>query len=167
MDCARPEPALKRGGAVSDSTLPRSPRAPSPATRPLRYGALATLCVLALLGAPAALAGGGYTTKHAHGSIAVPAGQTRTLDVPFPDALEYAGATYSGKAAVLAPARGAKGSAPKLGKVRILEAGSVLGGSEYQAGAHNGNAAGTAAVTLSVSTTTREPRIEHAAPAGG
>jgi hypothetical protein len=167
MDCARPESALKRSGAVSDATLPRPPRAASAATRPLRQGALATLCALALLGAPTALAGGGYTTKHAHGSIAVPPGRTRTLNVPYPDALEYAGATYSGRAAVLAPARGAKGSAPKLGKVKILEAGSVLGGSEYQARAHNGNAPGTAAVTLSVTATTREPRVEHAAAAGG
>jgi hypothetical protein len=123
--------------------------------------------VLALLAAPSALAGGGYTTKHTHGSIAVPAGQTRTLTVPYPDALEYGGAIYSGKAVVLAPPPGTKHSAPKLGKVRILEAGSVLGGSEYQARAHNGNAAGTAAVTLSVTATTREPRIEHAAAAGG
>jgi len=109
-----------------------------------------------LLAATAALAGSSVV-KHGSASVAIGPGQTRTLTVPYPDALRYGNARYSGRAVVLAPARGRPGRPPLLSKVRLLEARSVLGGSEYQARAHNGNAAGTAAVTLSVRVTTLEP----------
>ena len=123
--------------------------------------AVAAAAAAAALGAPAALAAS-YLAKHDSGSIAIPAGQTRTLTVPYPDALKYAGALYSARVVVLAPAPGAKGAKPTLGKVRILVAHSVLGGSEYQARARNDNRAETAAVRLRVITTTMEPQPDRA-----
>jgi hypothetical protein len=122
--------------------------------------AVAAAGAAAALAAPAALAGS-YLAKHDSASIAIPAGQTRTLTVPYPEALEYAGALYSARVVVLAPAPGAKGAKPALAKVRILAAHSVLGGSEYQARARNGNRAATAAVRLRVTTTTMEPQPDR------
>jgi hypothetical protein len=111
---------------------------------------------VALLAAAAAVAANSVEKKHSE-SITIAAGQTRTLTVPYPDALKYGNARYAGRAVVLAPKGGAKGLRPKLTKVKILEAQSVLGGSEYQARAHNGNGAGTAAVRFSVTAVTIEP----------
>jgi hypothetical protein len=122
----------------------------------VRYAAIGAIAAVAAIAAGAALAAGSIVKRYA-GSTTIPAGQTRTLTVPYPDALKYANARYSGRVTVIAPKGGVKGRPPKLAKVRILEAESVLGGSEYQARAHNGNAAGTAAIRLTVTATTVEP----------
>ena len=103
-----------------------------------------------------AIAGTSIVKRHS-AAIVIAAGQTRTLTVPYPDALKYGNARYSGHAVVLAPRLGAQGRPPTLAKVKILEAQPVLGGSEFQARARNGNAAGTAAVRVSVTATTIEP----------
>jgi hypothetical protein len=124
-----------------------------------RYLALTAAAAGALALTSASALAGGDVTKHESGSITIAAGATRTLTVPYPDALKYAGARYTGSAVVLGPPKGAKGSRPSLELVKIREAQSVLGGSEYQARAHNANPAGTAAVRLRVSTTTIEPRV--------
>jgi hypothetical protein len=121
-----------------------------------RYAAGAALTTLALLTAASALAASSIT-KHYTVTVAVPAGRSRTLAVPYPDALQYGNARYRGHAVLLAPAAGASGRRPDLAKVRIVDRGSVLGGSEYEARAINDNAAGTAAVRLSVTATTVEP----------
>lgn len=118
--------------------------------------AVLTAGPLALLVCASAFAAGA-TTKHGTATKAIAAGKTLTLAVPYPDALKYGNATYSGRAIVLASAPGATGSAPSLAKVRILSKGSILGGSEYQVRAHNANAAGTAPVRLKVIATTVEP----------
>jgi hypothetical protein len=94
-------------------------------------------------------------TKHHYGATTIAAGQTRTVTVIYPDALEYGNASYSGSVRVVALASG--GRAPDLVKVRILTRGSALGGSEYQVRAHNTNARGTAPVRLEVTATTVEP----------
>ena len=122
----------------------------------MRYAGVAAIATVAALAAGAALAANSVVKRHSE-STTIPAGQTRTLTVPYPDALEYGNAHYSGSVMVLAPKAGADGSPPKLARVRILEAQSVLGGSDYQARAHNGNATGTAAVRFNVTATTREP----------
>jgi hypothetical protein len=96
-------------------------------------------------------------TKHFSGIVSVPAGQTRTVSLPYPDALEYGNARYSGRAVVLAPKPGAKGRSPSLKKVKILYAGSAFGGSSFEVRAHNSNSTGTAAVRLEVIATTLEP----------
>lgn len=117
--------------------------------------ALAIALAAALLAAALAAAATSIT-KHMTGSIDIPAGATRALSVPFPDALRYGNARYSG-AHKLAPKRLAAGSRPDLAKVAILEAQAVEGGSLYRVRARNGNPRGSAAVRLTVIATTVEP----------
>jgi hypothetical protein len=124
-----------------------------------RLAVAATVVALAATAVVALAAS--QVVKHASKVVAVPAGATRTVTVPYPDALEYANARYRGHVSVLAPADSAPGRAPDLVKVTIVRAGSVLGGSEYQARVHNGNSAGTAAVRISVVATTVEPLPHH------
>jgi hypothetical protein len=109
---------------------------------------------IALLAGASAYAAGSVT-KHFYGSKKIAAGETRTVTVSYPDALEYGNATYSGNVRVVAVV--GAGHAPDLAKVRILSRGSVLGGSEYQVRARNTNALGTAPVRLEVTVTTVEP----------
>lgn len=94
--------------------------------------------------------------KQSSTTIVLAAGKTRTVVVPYPDALEYANATYGGRTIVLGPAAGATGSEPSRSLVSVVSAGSVLGGSEYRVRVHNGNKAGTAAERVKVVATTVE-----------
>jgi hypothetical protein len=114
-----------------------------------------------LLAAAMALAAGSVT-KSKTGSVTIRAGQTRTLTVPYPDALKYGNARYSGswRLALLAPGA-SSGHAPNIAKVTILSTGPVEGGSAYAVRAHNANAAGSAPVRLEVSATTVEPLPHH------
>ncbi len=114
--------------------------------------------VIALLAAlPAtAIAAATAITKHTTASVDIPAGATRALSVPYPDALKYGNARYHASE-TLARKPGARGSRPDLAKVRILEAQSVEGGSLYRVRAHNANAAATAPVLLTLTATTVEP----------
>jgi hypothetical protein len=116
------------------------------------------ITLLALLGAAPALAAGSLT-KRTTAAVAIPAGATRSLSVPYPDALEYANASYLGRHR-LARQPGAGGTAPSLAKVTILEAQSVEGGSLYMVRAHNANALGSAPVRLTITAITVE-RLPH------
>jgi hypothetical protein len=120
----------------------------------MRYRIFLTVPAIALLASASAF-GAGSVTKHNYGSEKIAAGQTRTVTVGYPDALEYGNAIYSGNVRVVALAGG--GRAPDLAKVRILSRGSVLGGSEYEVRARNTNARGTAPVRLDATATTVEP----------
>ena len=120
-------------------------------TRRLLAIALAAALIAAALAAAA-----GAVTKHTSGSIDIPAGATRALSVPFPDALRYGNARYSGSHR-LEPKPLAPGSRPDLAKVTILAAQPVEGGSLYRVRARNGNRRGSAPVRLSVTATTVEP----------
>jgi hypothetical protein len=120
--------------------------------------ALAITLTLALLAT--AVAAAASVTKNKIASVTLAAGATRTLSVPFPDALEYAGARYLGRHE-LAAEPGAPGSRPQLAKVAILESRAVEGGSLYLVRAHNGNAAGSAPVRLTVIATTIEQPRRH------
>ena len=119
-----------------------------------------TITLLAALVATAVAAAATSITKNMIATVNIPAGATRTLSVPYPDALEYGNARYSGRYA-LAPKPLASGSRPDLAKVRILEAQSVEGGSLYRVRAHNGNRRGSAAVRLTIVATTVEPLPHH------
>jgi hypothetical protein len=121
----------------------------------LRWAGAAAIGAGALLAASAAIAASSLT-KHHTGFINVPAGQTRTLSIPYPDALEYGNATYSGREVVRAVRFGPRLRAPDLRKVTILYAASVEGGSSFEVRAHNANGAGTAAVRVEVIATTVE-----------
>jgi hypothetical protein len=121
-----------------------------------QYAGAAAIGAVALVVVGAAMAATS-ATKHFTGFFTIPARQTRTFYVPYPDALEYGNARYSGRAVVLAPKSGAKGRTPNLKNVKILYARSALGGSEYEVRAHNANGADTAAVRVEVIATTVEP----------
>jgi hypothetical protein len=112
--------------------------------------------VVALTTSATALAAGSVS-KHKVGRVRIAAGQTRSVAVPYPDALEYGNARYSGSSRIelLAPGRGEH--AAVRAKVTILSAEPVLGGSEYRVRAHNGNVPATAPVVLAVAATTVEP----------
>jgi hypothetical protein len=116
----------------------------------------AAVAALVLLPAGAAIAAGAVT-KRGWQTVAIAPGRTRTVNVAYPDALKYANATYSGAVKVLGPAPGSSGGAPSRSLVRIVSAGSALGGSEYRAVIHNANAAGTAPERVEVAAITREP----------
>lgn len=114
------------------------------------------MIVVALSASATALAAGSVS-KHQVDRVHIAAGQTRSVAVPYPDALEYGNARYAGSSRIelLAPSRGEHAAVGA--KVTILSAEPVLGGSEYRVRAHNGNAPGTAPVVLVVATTTVEP----------
>ena len=114
------------------------------------------LALAALAASPTALAAGSVS-KHQVGRVNISAGQTRSLAVPYPDALEYRNARYSGSSRIELLAPGRRQPAAVRAKVTILSAEPVLGGSEYRVRAHNGNAPGTAPVVLVVAATTVEP----------
>ena len=118
--------------------------------------ALAITLLAAALLAAAVAAASTSVTKNMIGSVDIPAGATRALSVPFPDALRYANARYSGSHR-LARKPLAPGSRPEPAKVAILESQPVEGGSLYIVRARNGNPRGSAAVRLTVIATTVEP----------
>ena len=96
----------------------------------------------------------GSLVKHAARTVSIRAGAVRTVRVPFPDALKYGNALYSG-AVTLGWSGG--GPSPDLAEVRILEAQGVEGGSLYEVRVRNGNASGSLAVRVTVTATTVEP----------
>jgi hypothetical protein len=122
--------------------------------------ALAITLLVALLTMAAAAAAASSITKNHIGSMTLPPDSTGTLNVPYPDALEYGNARYSGSHELKRKPFSA-GSPPDLAKVRILDAQSAQGGSLYRVRAHNANGPGTAPVQLVVTATTFEPLPHH------
>jgi hypothetical protein len=116
----------------------------------------ALAAAVALLGAGTAFAARSVVKRNA-GFVSVPAQQAQTLSVPYPDALEYGNARYSGRWIVRLPLAGTKGSEPRIAAVRALSAGEAEGGSLFRVRVRNGNPVGTAPVRLEVIATTVEP----------
>lgn len=67
-----------------------------------QYAGVAAIGAVVLVVVGAAMAATSVT-KHFTGFFAIPARQTRTLFLPYPDALEYGNARYSGRTVVLGP----------------------------------------------------------------
>jgi hypothetical protein len=88
------------------------------------------------------------TTKSAHKTVGLEQGQTKTINVGYPQALKYRGAKYSCTAKVSGPARMS---------VKILSRGSALGGSVCRVKAKNTSTVsgldGTASITVTARTT--------------
>jgi Flp pilus assembly protein CpaB len=122
----------------------------------LSTGGATAVGIAILIAATSALAARSIT-KNQIGSISVPAGQTRTLTVPYPDALKYGNARYSGHATIALRSVASPGRPASVKKVKILNTGSVEGGSAFQVRVYNGNHAGTSAVHVQVTATTVEP----------
>jgi hypothetical protein len=118
---------------------------------------LAIAAALALLAVAATAGAASDVVKQATRTVQIAAGKTRTVNVPYPDALKYGNATYSGEVIFLGAVRGAAGTAPRRGLVSVLDARSMLGGSEYMARIHNANVKGSAPVRVEVVARTLEP----------
>jgi len=133
------------------------------AIRPARLVAVAAVVAATLLASAASAparrgrVNARSLTKQLTAVVSIAAGAARSLAVPFPDALEYGNARYSGASRVLPPRPGTRGRSPDLADVKVLAASAVEGGSEYEVRVRNGNPAGTAAVRLEVIATTIEP----------
>ncbi len=104
----------------------------------------AALSLVAVAGASSAM----KTTKLAHKTVALVQGQTKTINVGYPQALKHAGAKYSCTEKVSGPAKS---------KVKILSRGSALGGSVCRVKAKNTSKVsgldGTASITVTAKTT--------------
>jgi hypothetical protein len=113
-----------------------------------RATAAVLACGTALSLAAVAGASSAKTTKSARRTVAVLQGQTKTIDVGYPQALKYAGAKYSCTDKVSGPAKS---------KVKILSRGSALGGSVCRVKATNTSKVsgldGTASITVTATTT--------------
>jgi hypothetical protein len=118
--------------------------------------AVALVAAVVLAGSGTALAARSVIKTQA-GFVNVPAQRTRTLSVPYPDALEYGNARYSGRWMVLRPLPAAKGRKPSIGDVKALSAGEAEGGSLFRVRVRNDNPPGTAPLRLEVIATTVEP----------
>ena len=105
-------------------------------------------CAAALSLAAVAGASSAKTTKSAHKTVALLQGQTKTINVGYPQALKHAGAKYSCTDNVSGPAKS---------KVKILSRGSALGGSVCRVKAKNTSKVsgldGTASITVTATTT--------------
>ncbi len=123
----------------------------------LRRWTLLALVAATLVSAAAAAGAARSQILHADATIAIPAGDTRSLAVPYPDALEYGNAHYHGAWKVLGPPARASGRTPRTVEVTIIAAGPIEGGSLYRVRARNANAAGTAPIRLEVIATTTLP----------
>ena len=88
------------------------------------------------------------TTKSARKTVTLLQGQTKTINVGYPQALKHAGAKYSCTAKVSGPAKK---------KVKILSRGSALGGSVCRVKAKNTSKVsgldGKAKITVTAKTT--------------
>jgi hypothetical protein len=105
-------------------------------------------CCTALSFAAFAASSSAKTTKSAHKTVALLQGQTKTINVRYPQALKHRGAEYSCRARVSGPARS---------HVKILSRGSALGGSVCRVKAKNTSRVsgldGTAKITVTATTT--------------
>jgi hypothetical protein len=113
-----------------------------------RATAAVLACATALSLAAVAGVSSAKTTKSAHKTVTLLQGQTKTINVGYPQALKHAGAKYSCTAKVSGPAKR---------KVRILSRGSALGGSVCRVKAKNTSKVsgldGTARITVTATTT--------------
>jgi hypothetical protein len=120
-----------------------------------RVGLRTALTLACTSAASAALAAGAGAAIHKSTTqlFTVRPQTTRTLTVFYPDALEFAGARYSGSVRVIVSA--ATGlRTPRASLVRILHRGSGEGGSVFTVRVRNSNPSGTASVRIRVTATT-------------
>jgi hypothetical protein len=107
----------------------------------------------------ASAASAAWTVKRHERTISVPPARTTTVDVAYPDALEFAGAVYSGSVRIVGPAGRAIGTRPRLGLVEVVDEGSAEGGSVLRVRIRNRNPLGTLAARAEITALTREPAV--------
>jgi hypothetical protein len=90
-------------------------------------------------------------------TISVLPARTTTVNVAYPDALEFGGATYSGEVRLIGPNPAVGGRRPKLSLIKVLSRQSAEGGSVLRVRIRNANPLGTLAARAVVSAITRLP----------
>jgi hypothetical protein len=126
-------------------------------------GLLSRCCVVLALGAAggagsrAAAAGAPVVVKRHEETVSVLPARTSTFEVSYPDALEFAGAVYSGAVKIIGPNPAVGGRRPKLSLVRVLSSGSAEGDSVLRVRIRNANPPGTLAARAEIVAVTREP----------
>ena len=165
-------PGCRRGRPLHPPPPPPSHRAPLCTTRActvqqvigaLRSGTdhagaaglLALLAGVAITGA--AWATPGAVVKRDVRTVALRAGRVTTVEVPYPDALEFAGARYSGSVKLLPAATDATGRRPDLQLVSVLSRGPAEGGSLFRVRIRNANPPGTLPARAVLMAITRVP----------
>jgi hypothetical protein len=91
-------------------------------------------------------------------TVSLPPAAVTTVDVVYPDALEFGGATYSGKVKILGPNPEVGGRRPRLSLIDVLSKGSAEGDSVYRVRIRNANPRGTLSARAEITAITREPR---------
>jgi hypothetical protein len=90
-------------------------------------------------------------------TVSLRAGHVTTINVPYPDALEFAGARYSGSVRLLPPPAGETGRRPSLQLITILYRGPAEGGSLFRVRMRNVNPPGTLPARAVLTAITRVP----------
>jgi len=124
-----------------------------------RSWAALTLSMAACAAAPAATpaASAPAAVKRISETVELYSGRTTTVNVPYPDALEYAGARYAGRVRIIGAPPQVGGPRPRLGLIRVLSSGPALGGSELRVRIRNSNPGGTLAARAVVTAITYLP----------
>ena len=91
-----------------------------------------------------AQAAGGTVRRHSE-TVELYDARTITVNVPYPAALEFAGATYSGAVRIIGAPAAVGGRRPRAALVRVLSDGSAEGGSVFRVRIRNSNPTGTLA----------------------
>jgi hypothetical protein len=94
------------------------------------------------------------SVKRHEETVSVLPARTTTVNVAYPDALEFAGATYSGEVRVIRPNPDVGGTPPKLSLVTVLTKEPAEGGSVLHVRIRNANPRGTLAAQAEI---TRSP----------
>lgn len=159
---AREGPVTAPRPAAPRRTAPRRAARVACGAMPARSGFRRAILAGVVLGvlacaSTAALASSTPLVKRASRTISLRAGQTRTVLVPYPDALEFGGARYSGRVKVLSVAAPGHGRQPSLLLVKVLSKASSEGGSLLRVRIRNANAPGTLPVRALITAITRIP----------
>ena len=123
-----------------------------------RRAATALLALLACAAIAQAASAAPHTlVKRDMRTVALRPGRTTTVTVPYPDALEFGGARYSGTVKILLPPPGARGRRPTLRLIKLLSDGPAEGESLFRVRIRNDNPPGTLPARAVIVALTRLP----------
>jgi hypothetical protein len=124
----------------------------------MRAARLTAATAIALAGAIGVGAQAGETViKRDSRTVVLFPGRLTTVNVAYPDALEFGGATYSGTVKIISSDPKVGGPRPRLSLVKVLSKGSAEGGSVLRVRIRNGNPRETLAARAIVTAITQLP----------
>ncbi len=131
-------------------------RAVGTGTRHRAAAALLALLACAAIAAAASAAPSALVKRDMR-TVALRPGRTATVNLPYPDALEFGGARYSGTVKILLPPPSARGRRPTLHLIKLLSDGPAEGGSLFRVRIRNDNPPGTLPARAVIAALTRLP----------